>query len=385
MRAAARGPLKAWREGYYAPSGTVWAGAPNRFSEPIHPTLRFAFGTKFSAILLQKKSAPPGASRLKFLLRRVVESLLVLWLMSVVVFAGVFMIGDPVATMISPDATQADIAKVRASLGLDQPLPVQYGRFLNAALHGDLGRSYAYSSPAMKLIGERMPATFELATLALLFALVLGIPLGLIAGTRPGSATDRGIMAGSIVGFSLPSFWVGLMMIMLFSVKLGWLPTSGRGDTREVFGVAWSFLTIDGLRHLLLPALNLSFFTLALMIRLTRSGTREAMSQDYVRFARAKGLSMRRIIGVHVLKNILIPILTVTGLEFGSIIAFSIVTETIFAWPGMGKLIIDSINVLDRPVIVAYLLIVVVLFVVINFLVDVGYMLLDPRVRRSAA
>ncbi len=322
---------------------------------------------------------------MKFLLRRLIESLVVLWLMSVIVFAGVFLIGDPVATMISPDATQADIDKTRISLGLDQPLPVQYQRFLNAALHGDLGRSYAYSSPAMKLIAERMPATFELAITALLFALIMGIPLGLIAGMRPGSWVDRSIMAGSIAGFSLPSFWVGLMMIMLFSVKLGWLPTSGRGATREVFGIPWSFLTIDGLRHLLLPALNLSFFTLALMIRLTRSGTREAMGQDYIRFARAKGLSPARIIGVHVLKNIMIPILTVTGLQFGSIIAFSIVTETIFAWPGMGKLIIDSVNVLDRPVIVAYLLLVVVIFVVINLCVDIGYTLLDPRVRKANA
>ena len=316
-----------------------------------------------------------------FLVRRLGQSVLVLFVMSLLVFGGVFLVGDPVATMISPDATQDDIAKVRSNLGLDQPLPVQYLRFVNAAAHGDLGRSYAYSSPALGLIAERMPATFELALSAMLIALLLGIPLGLIAGVRAGSVVDKSIMATSIAGFSLPSFWVGLMMIMLFSVKLGWLPTSGRGETREVAGIAWSCLTTDGLRHLLLPALNLSFFTLALIIRLTRSGTREAMTQDYVRFARAKGLSMRRIILVHVLKNILIPIVTVTGLEFGSIIAFSIVTETIFAWPGMGKLIIDSINVLDRPVIVAYLLVVVVIFVAINFMVDVMYLLLDPRIK----
>ncbi len=325
-----------------------------------------------------------GSSRMTFLLRRLGQSVLVLFVMSLIVFGGVFLIGDPVATMISPDASQADIAQVRSKLGLDLPLPVQYLRFVDAAAHGDLGRSYAYSSPALGLIAERMPATFELAVAAMLIATLLGIPLGLVAGVRAGGIVDRSIMATSIAGFSLPSFWVGLMMIMLFSVKLGWLPTSGRGETRDLFGVAWSFLTTDGLRHLLLPAINLSFFTLALMIRLTRSGTREAMTQDYVRYARAKGLSMRRIVLVHVLKNIMLPIVTVTGLEFGSIIAFSIVTETIFAWPGMGKLIIDSINVLDRPVIVAYLLVVVVLFVSINFLVDLLYLLLDPRIKRGA-
>jgi peptide/nickel transport system permease protein len=286
--------------------------------------------------------------------------------------------------MISPDATQQDIEQVRQALGLDQPLPIQYGRFLRAALHGDLGRSYAYSSPALQLIGERMPATFELAFSAMVIAIVFGIPLGLWAGMKPGSVIDRGIMASSILGVSLPTFWVGLMMIMLFSVKLGWLPTSGRGQTVEVFGLAFSVFTVDGLRHLLLPALNLSFFNLALLIRLTRSGTREAMTQDYVKFARAKGISDARVIGVHVLKNILIPIVTVIGVEFGSIIAFSIVTETIFAWPGMGKLIIDSINVLDRPVIVAYLLVIVVIFVAINFVVDVLYAVLDPRVRKAS-
>ena len=185
--------------------------------------------------------------------------------------------------------------------------------------------------------------------------------------------------------FSLPTFWVGLMMIMIFSVYLGWLPSTGRGQTVSLFGVQVSFLTWDGIQHLLMPALNLALFKLSLLIRLTRAGTREAMLQDYVKFARAKGLSMRRIVGVHVLKNILIPIVTVIGLEFGSLIAFAIVTETIFAWPGMGKLLIDSINVLDRPVIVAYVLIIVCMFVVINLLVDILYSLLDPRVRLAEA
>ena len=189
-------------------------------------------------------------------------------------------------------------------------------------------------------------------------------------------------MAGSILGFSLPTFWVGLMLIMVFSVMLGWLPSNGRGPTTLLFGlIPVSFLSWDGLAHLIMPATNLALFKLALLIRLTRAGTREALLQDYVKFARAKGLSNTRVIGVHVLRNILIPIVTVIGLEFGSVIAFAIVTESVFAWPGMGKLLIDSINLLDRPVIVEYLLVIVALFIVINLIVDVLYSALDPRVR----
>ena len=239
--------------------------------------------------------------------------------------------------------------------------------------------------PAVQLIFERMPATFELALAAMLIAIVLGIPLGLIAGMKPESWFSRTIMAGSILGFSLPTFWVGLMLIMVFSVYLGWLPSTGRGHTTLLLGVPVSFLNWDGLNHLLMPALNLALFKLSLLIRLTRAGTREAMLQDYVKFARAKGLPLRRIVLVHVLKNIMIPVVTVIGLEFGSVIAFSIVTETIFAWPGMGKLLIDSINVLDRPVIVAYVLIIVCMFVIINLAVDLLYSALDPRVRLTGA
>ena len=315
-----------------------------------------------------------------FLIRRILQSIAVLFAMSLIVFVGVYVIGDPVLVMISPDATQADIVATRAALGLDQPLWVQYGRFLSGALTGDLGRSYAYSAPAIGLILERMPATMELAVVAMAFAVLFGIPLGLWAGLKPDSIAGKTIMTGSILGFSLPTFWVGLMLIMLFSVQLGWLPASGRGSTADVFGLKLSVLTLDGWKHLLLPALNLALFKLSLIIRLTRAGTREALLTDYVRFARAKGLSDARVVGVHVLKNILIPVVTVIGLEFGSVIAFSIVTESIFAWPGMGKLIIDSIAVLDRPVIVAYLLVIVAVFIVINLLVDVAYSLLDPRV-----
>jgi peptide/nickel transport system permease protein len=316
-----------------------------------------------------------------FILRRLAQSLLVLFVMSLLVFAGVYAIGNPIDILINPQADQQEIARATAALGLDQPLWLQYWNFISGAFGGDLGKSFASNVPAVQLILQRMPATLELALTAMIIAVLLGIPLGLWAGLRPQSAAGKAIMAGSILGFSLPTFWVGLMLIMVFSVYLGWLPPTGRGRTVEVLGVELSILTWDGLQHILMPAFNLALFKLSLLIRLTRAGTREALTQDYVRYARAKGLSMRRVVAVHVLKNIMIPIVTVAGLEFGSVIAFAIVTETIFAWPGMGKLLIDSINVLDRPVIVAYLMIIVFMFIVINLTVDLLYSVLDPRVR----
>jgi len=320
---------------------------------------------------------------LVFLIRRLLESVVVLLVMSILVFLGVYAIGNPVDILINPQADQQDIARTIAALGLDKPLWEQYLYFLNGALHGNLGVSFAQGTPALKLIFERMPATLELAVFAMLLAIVLGIPLGLWAGLRPNGVANRTIMTISILGFSLPTFWVGLMLIMVFAVQLGWLPSNGRGETRMLLGIPVSFLTLDGIRHLILPGVTLSLLNIAMVIRLTRAGTQEAMLQDYVKFARAKGLSNARIVGVHVLKNILIPIVTVVGLQFGSVIAFSIVTESIYAWPGMGKLIIDSIQLLDRPVIVAYLLVIVTLFILINLVVDLVYGVLDPRVRLS--
>jgi peptide/nickel transport system permease protein len=320
-----------------------------------------------------------------YLIRRLMQSVLVLFVMSLLVFVGVFAIGNPVDILINPQADQAEIARATAALGLDKPLWEQYWVFLKQAAEGNLGKSFAFNIPAIQLILERLPATLELATAAMLIAIVFGLPLGLWAGLRPDSIAGKVIMTGSILGFSLPTFWVGLIFIMIFSVQLGWLPASGRGPTVEVLGVPVSFLSREGLAHLAMPALNLALFKLSLIIRLTRAGTREALLQDYVKFARAKGLRNTRVVGVHVLKNILIPIVTVMGLEFGSVIAFAIVTESVFAWPGMGKLLIESINVLDRPVIVAYLCIIVVLFIVINLVVDLVYSLLDPRVRMADA
>jgi peptide/nickel transport system permease protein len=322
---------------------------------------------------------------LVFIVRRLLQSVVVLLVMSLLVFVGVYAIGNPIDMLISPDADQMDRARTIAAFGLDKPLWQQYLLFVKNALSGDMGRSFAFSAPALTLIFERMPATMELAVFAIVLSILLGIPLGLWAGLRPNSIAGKTIMSVSILGFSLPTFWVGLMLIMVFAVQLGWLPSSGRGQTQLLFGIPVSFLSADGLRHLLMPAFNLALFNIALVIRLTRAGAQEALLQDYVKFARAKGLSNKRIIGVHVLKNILIPIVTVIALQFGSIIAFAIVTESVFAWPGMGKLIIDSIRVLDRPVIVAYLMLIVVIFIFINLIVDVAYSLLDPRVRLADA
>lgn len=318
---------------------------------------------------------------LVFLIRRVSQSVAVLLVMSLLVFVGVYAIGNPVDILISPEADQAEIQRVIESLGLDRPLWEQYWLFLVHALQGDLGISFVYNQPALKLILERMPATLELAFAAVLLSIFVGIPLGMIAGLRPHAWYSRTIMSISILGFSLPTFWVGLMMIMLFAVMMGWLPASGRGETVDLFGIPVSFLTEDGLRHLLLPAINLALFKVSLVIRLTRAGMRENLLMDYVKFAYAKGLSHSRVIFVHVLKNILVPVVTVVGLELGNVIAFAVVTESIFAWPGMGKLLIDSIGLLDRPIVVAYLLITVLMFIVINFVVDVLYSVLDPRVR----
>lgn len=316
-----------------------------------------------------------------FIIRRLFQSVVLVLAMSVLVFLGVYAIGNPADILITPDATPDERAALIAHFGLDKPLHEQYGRFLGNALRGDLGRSFKFNEPALGLIAERVPATLELAFTALLITVIVGIPLGLYAGFRPNALPSKLIMGISAFGFSVPVFWLGLMMVMVFAVFLGWLPASGRGETVKLLGVPVSFLTTDGLSHLILPALNLAFFKLSLIIRLTRAGTQEVVRSDYVKFATAKGLKPARIVLVHVLKNTLIPIITVLGMEFGRTIAFATVTESIFAWPGMGKLIIDSINTLDRPVIVAYLMMIVVMFIVINLIVDVIYSALDPRVR----
>ena len=322
---------------------------------------------------------------LAFIIRRLAQAFFVVVAMVVLVFFGTYVIGDPVWMMVPGDATQQQVEEVRRTFGFDQPVYVQFFRFLGDVLHGEFGRSYVHGSSAINLILDRMPATLELALAALILAVFIGIPLGLFAGLKPDHPISRGVMAVSILGFSLPTFWVGLMLIMLFSVMLGWLPATGRGPTMTILGIETSLFSLEGWRHLFLPAINLALLKVSLVIRLTRSGAREAALQDYVKFARAKGLSPRRIVGVHILKNILIPIVTVLGLEFGSLVAFSVVTETIFAWPGMGKLLLEAIQRLDRPLIVAYVMVVVLLFVTINLIVDILYSALDPRVRLTGS
>ena len=316
-----------------------------------------------------------------FIIRRLMQSSMVIVAMSLIVFFGINVIGNPVDILINPEFDQEELERAIKALGLDLPLWKQYLVFVKNALQGDFGKSFVFGQSALKLIIQRVPATLELAFCALIMSIIFGIPLGLFAGLKPDSPVSKTIMGGSILGFSLPTFWVGIMMIMVFAVMLGVLPSTGRGQTVTVMGLELSFFTWDGLKHLLMPAINLALLKLSLVIRLTRAGTREVVLQDYVKFARAKGLSTRRVILVHVLKNILIPVITVIGLELGNLIAFSVVTETVFAWPGMGKLIIDSILLLDRPIIVAYLMIIVFMFVTINLVVDILYSVLDPRVR----
>lgn len=316
-----------------------------------------------------------------FILRRSLQSIVVLFVMSLIVFVGVNLVGDPVDMLINPEADQAEIDRVIRDLGLDRPVSEQYWYFVVNAFQGDLGRSFIFGEPALKLIIQRMPATMELALFSLLMAVVFGIPLGIYAGLKPNSKVSKTIMAGSILGFSMPTFWVGIILIMFFSVSLGWLPSTGRGEVATYLGITSSIFTLDGLSHIFLPAFNLALFKLSSVIRLARAGTREVILQDYIKFARAKGVAESRVVRVHLLKNIMIPVITIIGLEFGSLIAFSTVTETVFAWPGMGKLIIDSIYNLDRPVVVAYLMIIVVIFVTLNLIVDILYSVLDPRVR----
>ena len=316
-----------------------------------------------------------------FIIRRLLQSSVVIVAMSLIVFFGVNVIGNPVDILINPEFDQEELERAIKALGLDLPLWQQYLVFVKNALQGDFGKSFVFGQSALKLIIQRIPATLELAFTALIMSIIIGIPLGLFAGLKPDSPVSKTIMGGSILGFSLPTFWVGIMMIMIFAVMLGVLPSTGRGQTVTIMGLELSFLTWDGLKHLLMPAINLALLKISIVIRLTRAGTREVVLQDYVKFARAKGLSTRRVILVHILKNILIPVVTVIGLELGNLIAFSVVTETVFAWPGMGKLIIDSILQLDRPIIVAYLMIIVFMFVTINLVVDILYSVLDPRVR----
>ncbi|KAJ04259.1 ABC transporter permease [Sulfitobacter mediterraneus] len=315
-----------------------------------------------------------------YLLKRLIQMTLVLWVVSVIVFLMMSFTGDPVFMVVPIDATDAEIAQARRLLGLDQSLLVQYGKFLTSLVQGDFGNSYVFRQPAMTLILERMPATVEMVLVAMALAIVVAIPLGVYAGANPNSRISRVIMAGSLLGISLPGFWVGMVLIYLFAVHWGVFPSSGRGDTAELFGLRISLLTWDGWHHIMLPAITLSLGTMAILLRMTRAGMMEVGRQDFMKFARAKGATRRDVLYKHGLKNALIPVVTIFGLQLGDLIAFATITETIFSWPGMGKLLIDSIYRADRPVIVVYLMLVALIFVVINFIVDIVYTLIDPRI-----
>ncbi len=314
---------------------------------------------------------------------RIAQSLLTLLAMSVLVFVAIYLIGNPIELLVPPQANQAEMARAAQALGLDQPLPVQYLHFLGQALKGDLGRSFTSNAPALTVIFERMPATLELALAAALIAVGLGIPLGLWSAFADGHPASRATLGLATLGFSMPTFWIALLLVMVFSVQLEWLPSGGRDASATLLGWRTSLASWQGLAHLAMPACSLALFKLALIIRVTYAATIDTLRLDHVRQARARGLSPARILWAHVLKNIGAPLLNVIGLEFGALVAFSVVTETVFAWPGMGRLLIDAINTLDRPVIVAYLLLTVVLFTLINLAVDIACLAIDPRLREA--
>jgi peptide/nickel transport system permease protein len=318
-----------------------------------------------------------------YIIRRLLQSLVLIWVVSMLAFCAVFLIGNPIDILISEQTTEAERQAAIVALGLDKPLWEQYFVFLWNAMHLQFGKSFVTSLPVSQLLLQRLPATVELTIFAFLLSLI-GLPLGVLAGLYPRTIFAKIVMSGSILCFSLPSFWVGLMMIMVFSVYLGWLPSTGRGQTIPVFGIPFA-LTVDGFRHLILPAIVLSLFNIALLIRLARTGMRETMTMDFIRFARAKGLVEKRVIWVHALKNIMIPVITVQGTELAQLMTGALVIEQIFAYPGIGRLAIDSINYLDRPVLVAYMMFTVSIFVFVNLIVDILYGLADPRVRVGGA
>ena len=300
-----------------------------------------------------------------YLLRRLWQSLLVIFGVSVVVFLILHLTGDPAALLLPPDATAEDIAKFRHDMGFDDPVAVQYVRFLKGAVRGDFGQSIRHGEPAMGLVVERLPATFELAGAGLLIALALAIPAGIVSAVRRNTSVDYISTVVALLGQAMPTFWLGIMLILVFSVRLNWLPSSGRGDVE----------------HLILPAITLGLFTTARITRLTRSGMLEVLGQDYIRTARAKGVGEPPVVWKHALKNASIPIVTIVGIELGTLLGGSVITETIFAWPGVGRLSVQAIFNRDYPVVQSAVFLLASTFVIVNFLVDVIYTYLDPRIR----
>ncbi|PBI92851.1 Dipeptide transport system permease protein DppB [Variovorax boronicumulans] len=317
------------------------------------------------------------------LLRRLGQSVLVLLAVSFVSFLVFRHIGDPTISLLGEDATLEERAALTAELGFDRPVPVQYLRYVGHALQGDLGVSYRLKRPVVELIAERLPATLELALVAAVLAVAGGVALGVYTAIRRDSVASRAVMAVSLVGVSLPTFLIGIGLIYLFAVELRWLPSFGRGDTVQLGDWSTGLLTASGWASLLMPALTLGLYKLTLIMRLVRAEMLEVLRADYIRFGRARGLRERDLNYGHALRNTLIPVITITGLQIGSLVAFAIVTETVFQWPGVGLLFITSIQGVDVPVVAAYLLLIALLYVAINFIVDLLYVLVDPRLRRA--
>jgi peptide/nickel transport system permease protein len=318
-----------------------------------------------------------------FIIRRLLQSLIVMVVVGLLAFAMFRFIGDPVNQMVSIDTPFSERQAIRASLGLDDPVPVQFARYIWRAMHLDFGLSYQFRQPVMTLMGERMPATLELAFVAALFSLVVGIPMGVYTALRRGNAVSGLFLTVSLVGISLPTFLIGILLIYIFAVTLGILPAYGRGDVVKIGGWSTGLLTTSGLKALVLPAITLGLFQLTLIMRLVRSEMLEVLRTDYVRFARARGLSDRAVHLSHALRNTLVPVITIAGLQLGAIIAFAIITETVFQWPGMGLLFLQAVQNVDIPIMAAYLMMIAFMFVTINLVVDLLYAVVDPRIRST--
>ncbi len=318
---------------------------------------------------------------LAFAIRRAFQSFIVLLVVGLVAFSMFNFVGDPIDNMLGQERTGADIERLRAQLGLDQPFPVQYYRFLEGAVQGNFGISYRQGRPVSEVISERLPATLELAFVSALLAIIFGVALGVFTAIRSNGWAANIIMTLSLIGVSLPTFLIGILLIYLFAVELGWLPSFGRGDVVDLGWWRTGFLTQSGLKALILPAITLGLYQMTLIMRLVRSEMLEVLRQDYIRFARARGLKDQSVYFRHALKNTLVPVITVTGMQLGSIIAFAIITETVFQWPGVGLLFINAIRFVDIPVMAAYLMLISVMFVSINLIVDLLYFAIDPRLR----
>ncbi|MEM1317303.1 MAG: ABC transporter permease [Pseudomonadota bacterium] len=318
---------------------------------------------------------------LAFTIQRVFQSIVVLLVVGLVAFGMFRFVGDPIENMLGQERTDADVERLRGELGLDQPFVVQYGKYLVKASQGDFGTSYRQGRPVAEILAERAPATLELAAVSGLLAIVFGVVLGVFTAIRRDGIAANIVLATSLIGVSLPTFLIGILLIYLFAVELGWLPSFGRGETVKIGGWSTGFLTASGLQALILPAITLGLYQMTLIMRLVRSEMLEVLRADYIRFARARGLKEKTVNFRHALKNTLVPVITITGLQLGAIIAFAIITETVFQWPGVGLLFINAIQFVDIPVMAAYLMLISVMFVGINLIVDILYFNIDPRLR----